>query len=133
MGWLRLAVECITKNYVNFDGRANRAEYWGFELLMFLVMFALSTTIGIVAGLLGASNTGLLVLSYVVIGLFSVAMLCPAIAVGVRRLHDIGKGGGWIFISFIPIIGGIWFLVLTLLHGERSENRFGQIPATTIR
>ena len=31
-------------------------------------------------------------------GLFALALLIPSIAVGVRRMHDIGKGGGWILV-----------------------------------
>ncbi|WP_302065948.1 DUF805 domain-containing protein [uncultured Duncaniella sp.] len=36
----------------------------------------------------------------------------PAIAVGIRRMHDIGKSGWWMLICLIPLIGGIWFIVL---------------------
>lgn len=50
------------------------------------------------------------------------------LAVSVRRLHDIGKGGGWIFISLVPLIGGIWYLVLMLLPSQPGGNRFGSQP-----
>ena len=52
-------------------------------------------------------------------------LLVPTLAVSVRRLHDIGKGGGWIFINLIPLIGSIWFLVLLIKEGEKVANRFG--------
>ncbi len=38
---------------------------------------------------------------------YSLAILIPGLAVTVRRLHDVGKSGWWIFISLVPIIGGI--------------------------
>jgi uncharacterized membrane protein YhaH (DUF805 family) len=60
--------------------------------------------------------------------LYSVAILVPSLAVLVRRLHDVGKGGGWICISFIPLIGMIWLLVLMCQNSEPDSNRFGQNP-----
>ena len=32
---------------------------------------------------------------------------------------------GWYFIAFVPFIGGIWLLVLTLMEGTPGPNRFG--------
>jgi hypothetical protein len=46
----------------------------------------------------------------------------------VRRLHDSGRSGGWFFIAFVPFIGGLWLLILTLLGGTPGENRFGPDP-----
>lgn len=63
----------------------------------------------------------ILVLQIIVI----LGLLVPTLAVSVRRLHDIGKGGGWIFINLIPLIGSIWFLVLLIKEGEKVANRFG--------
>ena len=45
-------------------------------------------------------------------GLFALANIIPGIAVGIRRMHDIGKSGWWILINLVPIIGGIWFIIL---------------------
>ncbi|MDE5843283.1 MAG: DUF805 domain-containing protein, partial [Muribaculaceae bacterium] len=49
-----------------------------------------------------------------------------SLALAWRRMHDIGKGGGWYFITLIPLIGTIWYLVLTLTPGEPYPNRFGE-------
>ncbi|WP_156486790.1 MULTISPECIES: DUF805 domain-containing protein [unclassified Synechococcus] len=32
----------------------------------------------------------------------------------IRRLRDSGKSWLWLFISFIPLIGGLWLLCLML-------------------
>ena len=61
-------------------------------------------------------------------GLFGLITILPGLAVSVRRMHDIGKGGGWIFISLIPLIGQIWFIILAATAGETYPNRFGQVP-----
>jgi uncharacterized membrane protein YhaH (DUF805 family) len=62
------------------------------------------------------------------LGLFSLAIFIPNLAVIVRRLHDQDKSGWWFFISFVPIIGGIWLLILYLTDGTPGPNRFGPDP-----
>jgi len=60
--------------------------------------------------------------------LYALAVIIPGLAVTVRRLHDIGKSGWMILISLIPIIGGIWLLILTVTDGEPGENQYGPNP-----
>jgi uncharacterized membrane protein YhaH (DUF805 family) len=60
--------------------------------------------------------------------LYSLAIFIPNLAVIVRRLHDQDKSGWWFFISFVPIIGGIWLLILYLTDGTPGPNRFGPDP-----
>ena len=80
---------CLSK-YANFTGRASRPEFWWFFLFQILISIAAS------------------MLSDVVAGLVSLGLLLPALAVGTRRLHDIGKSGWWQFI----MLTGIGLLVL---------------------
>jgi uncharacterized membrane protein YhaH (DUF805 family) len=61
----------------------------------------------------------------ILLAIFGLAILLPSLAVTVRRLHDQDKSGWWIFITFVPFIGGIWFLVLMCLAGTPGPNRFG--------
>ena len=42
--------------------------------------------------------------------LYNLATLLPTFAVGVRRLHDTGRSGFWLLISFLPCIGGLILL-----------------------
>ena len=91
------AVKAFYRNWNNFDGRATRAEYWYPVLYMVIVACVLA--------LFGKFGV---ILSYA----FSLVNLVPFIAVGIRRMHDIGKSGWWILINLVPFIGGIWFIVL---------------------
>ncbi|MDR3327389.1 MAG: DUF805 domain-containing protein [Prevotellaceae bacterium] len=120
----------VLKQYADFSGRARRTEYWMFALFNILVVFALfiiATIIGAIAG--GSSGAGAgAVIGYILYIIYGLATIIPSLAVVVRRLHDIGKGGGWIFISFVPLIGGIWLLILMFLDSEAGENRFGANP-----
>ena len=104
-------LKVVRDNYANFNGRASRQEYWMFFL--FNIIFAI--VVGFVDGILGL---GFLYL------LYSVAVLIPSLAVGVRRLHDVNKSGWWLFISLIPIIGAIWLLILLCTDSNPGENNY---------
>jgi uncharacterized membrane protein YhaH (DUF805 family) len=110
------------KKYSSFSGRASRGEYWGFTLIN-VVIYA------VLFGLGAATQSTVL---YVLGGLFLLATLVPALAVTVRRLHDINKGGVWFFITFVPSIGSLWLLILTLRAGTPGENRFGPKPNSSV-
>ena len=64
----------------------------------------------------------------VLLGLYSLAVFIPNLAVIVRRLHDQDKSGWWILIALIPLIGGIWLFILYLIDGTPGPNRFGPDP-----
>ncbi len=49
---------------------------------------------------------------------FALGLIVPSIAVGVRRLHDIGKSGWLLLIGLIPILGG---LVLIYFFVQKSK------------
>ena len=104
------------KKYVTFAGRARRKEYWMFVLFNMIAAIIVSI-IDTVASL-----------NYVLSGLYSLAVLLPALSVLVRRLHDTGRSGAWVFIAFVPIVGGIWLFVLTLLDSQAGENTYGPNP-----
>jgi uncharacterized membrane protein YhaH (DUF805 family) len=84
------AVSTCLKNYAIFVGRASRPEFWWFFLFQILVVLAVS------------------MVSQTLSGLASLALLLPALAVGARRLHDIGRSGWWQLLG----LTGIGWLVL---------------------
>ena len=63
--------------------------------------------------------------------IFSLAMIIPGLAVGVRRLHDTDRSGWWLLIGFVPLVGGIVLLVFMIMSGTRGPNRFGADPIET--
>jgi uncharacterized membrane protein YhaH (DUF805 family) len=112
----------VLKKYAVFSGRARRKEYWMFVL--FNIIFSVVAII--LDNVLGTASKDL---GYgVIYGLYVLAVLLPGLAVTVRRLHDVGKSGWWIFISLIPLIGSIWLLVLLATDGQPGENKWGVNP-----
>lgn len=110
------------KKYADFSGRAPRAEYWWFYLLV-IIGYVVATIIDSLVGL------GRMVGPYGAITmLFGLAMLVPSIAVGVRRLHDLGKSGWWLLIALIPFIGAIVLIVFFVQAGTPGDNEYGADP-----
>ena len=109
--------KALTVNYCNFEGRASRSEYWWFFLFNFI------------AGLvIGAVFVWSETLEYLVSGLFSLAMLLPGLGLSVRRLHDTGRSGWWIFINVIPLIGQLIYLYFTVQPSQNVPNKWGGVP-----
>lgn len=111
--------DVITNKYAQFDGRADKAEFWQYVLVYILISIAFSLLSGIFGGVKILSGL-VMVLNIIVM----LALLLPSIAVSVRRMHDIGKAGGWVLVNFIPLIGLIWFIVLAIKDSEPGTNRF---------
>lgn len=114
------------KKYVVIDGRARRKEYWFFVLFYIIIVFVL----GFIDGMTGISSGlyGVGLLS----SIFALAMIIPSITVGVRRLHDTDRTGWWILLAFIPLIGGIWLLILFVLDSTPGDNKYGPNPQEVV-
>lgn len=101
----------------DFKTRASRSDYWFAQLFLVSVGFCL----GLIESLFGIfPNSEQSILSQI----FSFVVLIPSYSVLVRRLHDVGISGWWIFISF-TIIGLIPILYWTLKKGSNGSNKYG--------
>ena len=109
------AISSGFRQYATFHGRSLRSEYWYWGLFVFLG--------SLVALIVDAFTTGFLLSLAFAIGTF-----LPSLAVSVRRLHDVGKSGWWVFISLVPIIGSIILLIWYVGKGTPGENRYGAGP-----
>lgn len=108
----------VWKKYATFQGRARRKEYWMFYLFNVIFSFLLGFVDGTL-GLTGDSGYGPLG------GLYSLAVLIPAIAVGVRRMHDTGRSGWWLLVPFVN-------LVFAVSDGTQGANKYGPDPKGSV-
>lgn len=90
---------CLAK-YADFGGRAARPEFWWFALFVTLATSAIAY------------------LSESLASVFLIATLLPLLAVGARRLHDIGKSGWWQMFLLVPV-GGI--VILGILWAQPTD------------
>lgn len=117
------AVRKVLSDYATFSGRAPRSEFWWFFLFVFLGNVVLDFIDGVLFGVAPDGATVSLLG-----GLFSLAMLLPSIAVGVRRLHDRDMSGWWYLLILIPVLGALVLLILFVQRGTVGPNRFGRDP-----
>jgi uncharacterized membrane protein YhaH (DUF805 family) len=122
----KTAVSSFFSNYATFSGRARRSEFWWSQL--FIVLTALVTSIldGVLFGVpLGG------------FGLFGIvttlSLLVPALSVTWRRLHDIGKAGGFFFLVLIPLVGIVILIVWFVQDSDPKSNVFGANPKSQPR
>ena len=116
------AVVSVFSNYATFKGRARRSEYWYFALFNFIVNMGFN----MLASVFGDNLLGTLIIG--LSGIYGLAVMIPSLAVSWRRLHDIGKSGGWYFIVLVPLVGGILYLIWTCRDSQPGDNRFGPNP-----
>ena len=135
------ALETLRK-YADFKGRASREEFWFFVVFV-VIANAVSGLVGVLFGF-----------GSLLPGLVGLLLIVPQLAVGVRRLHDIGKSGrelvvpcamlaavplAFAFRGILPKIIALGFLGITLLvfanlltlfikKGSTVPNRYGAAP-----
>src|SRR4051812_48956804 len=80
--------------FLSFRGRINRAAFWGSVLLAF-------TLIGVGFSVADGSH-GAVEIAGDAVGIFGFYVLWTT---EVKRWHDRGKSGFWMFIALIPLLG----------------------------
>src|SRR5262249_9739179 len=110
----------VFRHYANFSGRAPRSEFWYWALFICLV--------GVVAQAIDALAFPASAGSPV--NTFTSFALLPGLAVGARRLHDIGRSGWW---QPLTLVGVIPLLIWSCLKGTSGSNRFGPDPFARYR
>lgn len=101
------AISVCFKKYATFTGRASKSEYWYFYLFYIIAY---------VAGMILDSSAGSQVIQF----LFIAPLWMPQIAVGVRRMHDVGRSGWFLLIP-------IYNIVLLCSASEPGTNKYGDL------
>ncbi|AWB47543.1 DUF805 domain-containing protein [Gemmobacter aquarius] len=131
------AVKSVFSNYATFSGRASRSEFWWWVLFSIIVSGILTyidlTLLGSgdLQSTAGDGGIGFSLNLGLLGGLWTLATVLPAIALGARRLHDVGQSGWMLLLSIVPLLGWIVLLVFTCKRGSAGTNRFGADPITT--
>ncbi|AXG70094.1 inner membrane protein YhaI [Kordia sp. SMS9] len=117
-------LKVVRDNFSNFEGRARRKEYWMFILFNLIIQIGF----GVAIGIFGAISPFLIYIPGLVMLAYALYVFIPNLAVLVRRLHDTGNSGWMLLVAFIPLIGGIWLLVLLCTEGQYGPNQYGPDP-----
>lgn len=101
------------RKFADFRGRTGRMGFWIFTIGAFLL-------IQLVAFLEQTIDFPIMNVPFITM-IFSLAMYVPMLAIGARRMHDIGKSG-WYYL--IPLYN----LYLALQPSEPHANKWGEVP-----
>ena len=111
MNFTQAIASCMGK-YATFSGRASRGEFWWFYLFTVLLSWGAS----IVGSLTFPDDV---IAAEILPNIVALALLLPTLAVGCRRLHDIGKSGWWQLLILTVI--GVILLIIWWAQPPRSE------------
>ncbi len=110
---------CILHKYTDFNGRANRSEYWWFWSIYVFVLFGIPLIGFLIEDLYNIQLHSLMLLW----GIGVLGLTCPFISVSVRRLHDSGLSGWHFFWRLIPYVGSVITFVLMLRKSQTPYSK----------
>lgn len=120
------AVRSGLGKYASFSGRATRSECWQFCLAAVLAFGALVTILDVLpdndaSATLSSWLVPLLLAGYL-------GLLLATVAVLVRRLHDTGRTGWWLFLMLLLGPIGAVLLVAFASRASGPANGYGPSP-----
>jgi uncharacterized membrane protein YhaH (DUF805 family) len=120
-------------NFGDFSGRATRMEYWLYRLEITVVGVIIAGFYSLMprtteTGSLPQTDPLLGIIILGVLAILSILLIIVDLGVTIRRLHDTGRSGWWIFLRVIPYIGSFIVFIFTVLDSEAAENKYGPSP-----
>ncbi len=113
----------VQNNYVNFNGRARRKEYWQY----IAVYIVLTIIVSIIAQILGVIGTVGAMIGGLLSAVLGLGLLLPSLGVAVRRLHDTNKSGWFLLLGLIPLVQ-FYLIYLLVIEGDKGANQYGEDP-----
>jgi uncharacterized membrane protein YhaH (DUF805 family) len=111
--------------FFSFNGRISRKPFWLGLLAIGIVGTVLATVATVLA--MGASE-GSVPMGSVIVGLLTILLIYPVLAIYAKRWHD-HDCTGWKALTMIQPIGGLWDLIeVAFFRGTAGPNRFGPDP-----
>lgn len=101
------------RQYSDFSGRSTRREFWMFYLLYVLTRTLCQSLDTLLENNFYENNE-----NGILETIFMAISFIPFIALSVRRMHDVGKSGWFLFIPF-------YNLYLALSKSDMTKNKWG--------
>lgn len=135
------AVVRFFSRYARFKGYSSRSEFWWVYLLdcivgaafAFLLLLSSIPILGSVefeeraneAAIRAGAPDAMIPMMLIGLCVFAywLGTLVPRVALTVRRLRDTGRDWPWIFVVFVPYIGGILLMILCALDTDMGQHR----------
>lgn len=104
------------KNAFVYSGRSRRSEFWWCYLANVIIVLILNMLAQMAS------------FFSIICSIYSIAIIFPAISLGIRRLHDINKSGWFYLCGLIPIVGSILLIIWFATDSVPGENQYGLNP-----
>ena len=120
-------INCVTKNYAKFEGRASRQEYWMYYLFytIILLFIMIIEYVRFDGDMVAVDKSYLILLWYF-------GNQVPSLAVSIRRLHDTNNSGHQLW-WILTVVGVFWLLFLFVKRGDLGQNKYGGcMPSATL-
>lgn len=135
------AVIRFFSRYARFKGYSSKSEFWWVYLFdcvvgaafAFLLFLSFMPILGSVefeeraneAAIRAGAPDAMVPMMLIGLCMFAywLGTLVPRVALTVRRLRDTGRDWPWIFVAFVPYIGGILLMILCALDTDMSQHR----------
>lgn len=127
MEWMLLPL----RRYADFSGRSCRREYWMFALMHGVIgMLLYLPVLTAIAGAPAGPPPAILGVALPLFALYVLVMAVPALAVQVRRLHDLDRSAWGLLWGLLPVAGLFILLYFMGQRGTAGPNRYGADPVT---
>jgi FAD/FMN-containing dehydrogenase/uncharacterized membrane protein YhaH (DUF805 family) len=98
-----------------YHGRINRLTYWTLSLFIWTSFYVLFNLLEII--------------SYSATLAIYPLLFWALLATAIKRLHDTGKSGHWLWAVLIPVLGPLFLIfILGFRKGKKDSNRYGSFP-----
>ena len=114
----------LFEKFATTSGRASRGEYWRARLFIFLIDVIIM--INVARATTSSHRSDDIAGIALIFLIFPLITIIPLITLEIRRFHDIGKSGKWVFIYFVPYIGILIALYLLCQKGDAHINVYGK-------
>ena len=118
----------VLKKYLIFSGRSRRNEFWMFQACNVLATIIVPIVSVNLVSMMGGNLEIILIAYGSSMGIYSLGIIIPSLAVSVRRLHDVGRSGWWLLIGLVPIVGWALTLIWYVSDSDAEENKYGPNP-----
>ena len=109
------------RKFDDFGGRANRAEFWNFGIVSFVIQLCFPV--------IGALSP----VGYLFENVFSLVPLVPAVSLVVRRLHDTGTNGWLVLPGLVPFLNFLILYLLFFYYRDPYDNGYGLPPDRQVK
>ncbi len=110
------------------SGRISQKTYLKATLFTWALALNFALSVILLASSPGFQQSPIFVFFSVAALLLALGILVFSIQLQVRRWHDLGKGGHWLWVNFIPFVSLYYQLVLLFRDGELEDNIYGLKP-----